>query len=221
MSVASNEEGEIAEKPTEKQQEALVAEKSKEDESADKADRQPPKDITDDLDSDASKDVLDKVAVEEAAVEESAVKESSTEKVKSEKPKGYNKIPIDFMCPVKSVCNGTQPKTVDKLQEHLRLSHNYKKGNILWPTAEKVKDGSYQKLLAENGMLFKREEKEKEPELPSKSAPYIRKRGGILDIVDSDGSLYEPKSSSESDSDGSPCEGLKEIGYTKRVQDAL
>ncbi len=63
-------------------------------------------------------------------------------------------------------------------------------------------------------MFFKRGEEKTESECPSKSAPYIRKRGGILD-ADSDGSIYKPNKDSESD--GSPWEGLKEIGYMKRM----
>jgi hypothetical protein len=77
------------EKPSEKQEEALAAEKSKEDECADKADRQPPKDIADDLDNDTNKDVPDEDATQEAAIQ----------KVVPEKRKGSSKVEIDFMCP--------------------------------------------------------------------------------------------------------------------------
>jgi hypothetical protein len=204
MSVASNEDGEVVEKPTEKQQEALAAKQSEEDESADEADRQPPKDIADDLVNDTNKDVPD----------QDALPESATEKVVPEKRKGSTKVEINFMCPWKVVCNGAQPKTVDKLQEHLCLRHNLKKGSIGWPTVEGVRDGTYQKFLEAHELFFEREDKKTEPEHSSKSAPYIRKRGGILD-ADSDGSVYKPNSDSERESDGSPCEGLKEIGYTK------
>jgi len=91
-----------------------------------------------------NKEVPDKVNVEKGAAE----------KVESEKLKGPNKIPIDFVCPLKQLCNGTQPKTVDKLQEHLRLCHNQKKGSIWWTNAEGIKDRSYQKFLVSHGMLF-------------------------------------------------------------------
>ncbi len=84
----------------------------------DKANKLSPKDITDDVQNEANKDVTDKVNVEEGAAE----------KVESEKLKCSNKIPIDFHCTLKQLCKGTQPKTVGKLQEHLRLCHKQKKG---------------------------------------------------------------------------------------------
>jgi hypothetical protein len=144
MSVASSKEGKVVEKPSEKQQEALASKQSEEDESADEADRQPPKDIADDLDNDANKDVPDQDALPESAIE----------KVVPEKRKVSSKVEINFMCPWKNVCNGAQPKTVDKLQEHLRLRHNLKKGSIGWPTVEGVRDGTYQKFLQAHELYF-------------------------------------------------------------------
>jgi hypothetical protein len=145
------------------------------------------------------------------------VEEGAAKKVESEKLKCSNKIPIDFQCPLKQLCKGAQPKTVDKLQEHLRLCHNQKKGAFVWPTAQGVKDGSYLKFLASLEMLFMREEKEMEPEYPSKSALFIhKKRGSIrmtmdnLENQDSNSDDYMPKS--DSNSDGSLPDSLAEVG---------